>query len=150
MKIKTDVSGLSRIANGLKSDAKIRKEFSPHFKQMSSDYFGFSIAEAPNDKGQLAQSIELKFDGLLTSRIGTDNAKCPYAKFVYLGTKAHKISAKNKKSLRFSTGSNFVFRFSVNHPGTKPNPYLLNTYLKHEKELIETLENGAKIVIEGL
>ena len=150
MKITTDISGLDRIASGLRNSARIRKEFSPYFKQASSDLFAFSIAEAPNDKGQLAQSIELRFDGLLTSFIGTADSKCPYAKFVYMGTKAHKIGTKNKKSLRFYTGGSFVFRNNVNHPGTKPNPYLLKTYELHENETIDILELGAKNILEGI
>lgn len=40
------------------------------------------------------------------------------------GTVPHVIRARNAKALRFQMGGQTVFVRSVNHPGTKPDPYL--------------------------
>lgn len=152
MKISADISGLEKIAQGLKSSTYIRREVSPHFKQMSADLFAYAISEAPRDRGQLKDSIELKFQGLLTSTIGTDDAKCPYAKFVYMGTRDHDIRPVNKKSLAFfpSGSMDRIMRKGVHVRGIKPNPYLWRSYIYHEKELVSNLEQGFKEVLESL
>jgi len=46
-----------------------------------------------------------------------------YARYVIDGTKPHMIVATNARALRFETANGVVFRRSVQHPGTKPNPY---------------------------
>lgn len=50
-------------------------------------------------------------------------AAAPYAGFVEYGTKPHKIEAKGGM-LRFEVGGSIIFRRSVNHPGTKPRPFM--------------------------
>jgi hypothetical protein len=47
----------------------------------------------------------------------------PYAGYVIGGTAPHKIAARNAKALRWTDGSGLHFARSVNHPGTKPNPF---------------------------
>lgn len=51
------------------------------------------------------------------------------AKWHHDGTKPHVILPRKAKVLRFpkSKGSSvYIFAKKVNHPGTKPNPYLVN------------------------
>lgn len=40
------------------------------------------------------------------------------------GTKRHQILPDNGRVLRFNVGGRVVYARKVNHPGTKPNPYL--------------------------
>lgn len=40
------------------------------------------------------------------------------------GTRPHEIRARNARVLRFQVGGQTVLRTSVQHPGTKPDPYL--------------------------
>jgi hypothetical protein len=48
-----------------------------------------------------------------------------YATFVHQGTKAHPIRARRAQMLRFpGRAGEIVYRKSVNHPGTKPRPWL--------------------------
>lgn len=152
MKINAEIRGLEKIAQGLKNSTYIRREVSPHFKQMSADLFAFSISEAPRDRGQLKDSIELKFQGLLKSTIGTDDAKCPYAKFVYMGTRDHEFGPLNKKALAFFPKGSMdrIVRKGVHVRGIKPNPYLWRSYIYHERELVSNFEQGLKEVLESL
>lgn len=47
----------------------------------------------------------------------------PYATFVRDGTQAHEIRARSAKALKFEVGGVTIFRQSVQHPGTRPNPW---------------------------
>jgi len=61
-----------------------------------------------------------------------------YAVYVHEGTAPHTIKPKGKY-LRFKgSGGNYVFAKSVNHPGTKANPFLTATSKKLTQE--KTLE----------
>lgn len=53
-------------------------------------------------------------------------ANKPYAYFVHQGTHAHPIVAKNAQALHFNWPKmgGGVFFVSVNHPSTKPQPWL--------------------------
>jgi hypothetical protein len=92
---------------------------------------------APVDTGRLRASIRVErrsFFGLRQRwTVGSDVA---YAPMVNDGTKPHKIRPKRahtlrrgsrgvvKPALRFKIGGQVVYAKVVNHPGTKPNPFL--------------------------
>jgi hypothetical protein len=74
--------------------------------------------------GALRASIYKRHLGNFTGQyivIGSDKS---YAKDHHNGTRPHKILASPGGKLSFSAGGRRVFASSVNHPGTKPNPYL--------------------------
>ena len=78
--------------------------------------------EAPYKTGNLQRDIQV-FRGISKDTVEIGNSSiASYAAFVHNGTKPHKIRAKRKKALKTPFG---VFK-SVNHPGIKANPYLLN------------------------
>lgn len=56
-------------------------------------------------------------------RIGANKS---YAYFVHQGTSPHPIAAVNASALHFfwPKGGGYVFFASVNHPGTRPQPWL--------------------------
>lgn len=81
----------------------------------------------PVDEGRLRSSIRHNMGrdarGLF-GRVGTDVS---YARAVHDGTRPHVIVPRNVRLLRFPTtrrGSTFVFAKRVNHPGTRPRPFL--------------------------
>ena len=89
--------------------------------------------QAGYDTGLLVSSLDSIFyrdsDGDLGVRVGVNPAldEVGYALFHHEGTTPHPIAARRAKYLRFpdrQTGVGYVFRKSVYHPGTKPNPYL--------------------------
>ncbi len=53
-------------------------------------------------------------------------ADAPHALFIERGTKRHAIKAKNGRALKIPMGGGFLFRKSVQHPGTKPYRFLQN------------------------
>ncbi len=80
-------------------------------------------ARAPRKTGKLQGAV----------RVGRDDqgwyviADTEYASAVNRGTKPHEIRPKNASVLRFPTkGGRIVYARSVAHPGTAPNPFLLD------------------------
>lgn len=91
--------------------------------------------EAPEKSGELKSSIDIlsitdeeaivghKYNDKIVVNWG--NAKTIYPLFVHEGTSAHVIMPKTKKALHWK-GATHPAR-SVNHPGTKANPYFKRT-----------------------
>ncbi|RPE39746.1 hypothetical protein EDD90_2763 [Streptomyces sp. Ag109_O5-1] len=89
---------------------------------------GPAIAEdasryCPEDTGALKESIEYHLEGLklIVSATGGADGKT-YAAYVELGTKPHVIYPKDKQALFWKGAAHPVGM--VNHPGTKPRPFL--------------------------
>lgn len=80
---------------------------------------------APVDTGRLRSSIRMQPPRLFSLRpsvtVGSDVF---YAPFVNDGTRPHQIRPRRAQVLRFTVGGQVVFARVVNHPGTKPNPFL--------------------------
>lgn len=51
-------------------------------------------------------------------------SSAPYAKYVQDGTSAHRIEPRTGNTLHWSQNGESVFALSVNHPGTKANPFV--------------------------
>ena len=102
-----------------------------------------AIASAPVNKtvglgGQLKASI--------TDTVTKDNAtvgtNVEYAPYVEFGTRPHTITATGKG---LSDGTNF-FGKTVNHPGTKAQPFLLPSLTGNIKRIIEFFKDeGIKL-----
>ena len=60
----------------------------------------------------------------LSAEVGFRAADVPYGSYVHDGTQPHKIRPRDRKALRWATGQDFVFAKDVNHPGTRPDPFL--------------------------
>ena len=97
------------------------------------------VAEAkkrvPRQTGTLGRSIHV---ASASPTSVTVVAATNYAAYVELGTKAHEITPKARKALRWAasksgrrlsgtprTGADVVFATRVHHPGTRAKPYLV-------------------------
>ena len=81
---------------------------------------------APVDTGRLAQAIKedpITSDGPFRVTGGV-TSHAPYSAFVHQGTKPHVIRPRNASALKFQMDGRTVFAKSVNHPGTRPRPFL--------------------------
>lgn len=76
---------------------------------------------APRKTGYLASTIVKEFG----EGEASINVLAPYAMYVVEGTKPHIIRPVNASVLAFQGASGkMVFTRLVNHPGTKPNPWM--------------------------
>jgi HK97 gp10 family phage protein len=153
VKIDIDAKTLDSIAQRLKDKPLFQKAMSPVFHDAVMDYKALAFSDAPNKTGQLARSIATMFYGenRLNADVGILDRSCPYAKFVYFGTKdsPNPILPKVKKALFFqpSGGGGKIFRGSAKHKEQKANPFLLNTWNRNTPEFVKTLEDGLEDTI---
>lgn len=86
-------------------------------------------AAAPRGRGEnagrLAGSVRYRRrTGIMSVRMEFHAEDVPYAPFVIKGTKPHQITAKAARTLHWvNPGGADIFRRTVHHPGTKPNPF---------------------------
>jgi len=146
MRVNLDYSDLEVLAKRLGDGSEFRKEFSIEFKNLGRKFNASAIPFVPVQTGDLLRSVRY-VEKDLSFTLGVNEAKCPYAKFVYLGTKPHKIVPKNKKAL-FPVGKNFDQpRMSVNHPGTKANPFFLKAWNTHKDQFTKDLSKAITEII---
>lgn len=72
-------------------------------------------------EGIITAVDEAKLEGVLSVPLRRD---FPYPFYVHKGTKAHDISPRVKRSLRWPMGEEFRFAKKVRHPGTKKDEFL--------------------------
>jgi hypothetical protein len=100
---------------------------------------------APVDTGNLRRSIH----GEALSHVhGTVGTAVPYAVMVHEGTRAHVITPSSRKAL-FWPGARHPVR-RVNHPGTRPNPFLKRALAEKRSEIIATFRMMAPRVAARL
>lgn len=79
-------------------------------------------AETPVKSGRLRKSTASTVTMVAGGAEIVWKSDAPYTRFVIEGTKPHTITA-NGSALRFEVNGQVVYATSVNHPGTKPNPF---------------------------
>lgn len=90
-------------------------------------------ATAPVKSGRLKRSIKSTMKGS-TGQVSVGGPGVPYASPVIFGARPHIIRPKKKGGmLRFESGGRVVFARQVNHPGNKPNMFLVRA-LRAAKE----------------
>ena len=100
---------------------------------------GQAVALAPTDLGGLRKSITKQVDKN-NATIGTNLDYAPHVEF---GTRPHTITVRNASVL--TNGKSF-FGKTVNHPGTKAQPFLLPALLKNVKKIIGIFkQNGINL-----
>lgn len=94
----------------------------------------------PYKTGFLLMSFRFKV-GELSARWFPTAAYAPYVEF---GTRPHVITAKRKAAL-FWPGAKHPVR-SVNHPGTKPNPYMASIAENSTEDALKLFQQAQEII----
>ena len=92
-------------------------------KGIANDLADALVRAAPVDKGGLRKSINAVVQGK-----GIFISMVDYALHVEFGTAPHIITPKNKQALHWKSGGKDVFARLVHHPGTRPQPFIRNTF----------------------
>lgn len=79
---------------------------------------------APVDTGRLRSSIRSSQGTVGGNPSARIESNVDYAAMVHDGTRPHVIRPRRKRALRFQVGGRIVFATRVNHPGTRPRPFL--------------------------
>lgn len=115
-----------KLAEALKKSGKDSQATTHAVLIRSANYLLTEMqVRAPVDSGDLRRSLAVRVEGDRVI-IGPD---VPYAGFVEFGTKPHTIKPKaGKKVLTFKVDGQTVFARVVHHPGTKPNPFVEDSF----------------------
>lgn len=107
---------------------------------VANKVFNYQVNHAPVKSGKLRDGISIeKSPGY--RHIGPNYNLTPYATFVSEGTEPHVIEPKKPDGvLAFKVHGRMVFTKKVNHPGTKPNPYIEDSAKGFERDLENELQ----------
>lgn len=91
-------------------------------QRLGPDIAGDAKRYCPKRTGDLAESVEhhVEDGNLIVSATGSDEQS--YAYYVEMGTRPHVIRPNGKQALFWAGAAHPVKK--VNHPGTKPEPFL--------------------------
>ena len=101
-------------------------------KGIANDLRNALVRSCPVDTGALKNSItvEIENDELVINMFD-------YGEHVEYGTKPHIIRPKDAKALRFKKGTKVIYAKEVHHPGTRPQPFIRNTFHHKLPKIIE-------------
>lgn len=137
VEIRTSGPDLEQIAKRLAGPVRQR------FIEMLADITFDTMRElAPVRSGFMRDSIS-EFIGEGEARVGPT---APYALFVEYGTRPHTIYPVNASCLAFFAGGRMVFTAYVNHPGTKPQPFVRYAAEEAQRRAPEVWEQAFKEV----
>lgn len=101
-----------------------------------------------NQTGSLRRSIVSRVHSAAHGEISTD---IPYAGHVEFGTRPHTILPKKGRYLRFKARSGkMVFARKVNHPGSKPYPYMKPAFENNQGAIVKEYELLAQRIINSM
>lgn len=92
--------------------------------------------------GRLASSVEKAMTGNSSGVVFLNSAVAPHAASIHDGSRPHVILPKNKKVLRWASGGRFVRALVVHHPGTKPDPFLVNAGERRTPDIERRIQQG--------
>lgn len=114
--VTTDHAGLERLLHG---------DVDAYIERLARQVEGVARRNAPRKTGELAKSIHAYRAG---SAVWFIAAEAPYSLPVHEGTRPHTIRPKKPGGvLRFpGRGGMVVYTKKANHPGTAPQPFLVD------------------------
>ena len=105
---------------------------------------------APRQSGKLAESIEERVED--EGPRGVVAATARHAFIVHQGTESHPEVAKNSRALTIYGGNSGrpVFRKSMQHPGTKGQPFLTDAMEQSKAEIGQALQGNEKALKQAI
>ncbi|MCJ7767701.1 hypothetical protein MUP79_04875 [Candidatus Bathyarchaeota archaeon] len=137
VEIRTNGPDLEQVAKRLAGPVRQR------FIELLADVTFDTMRElAPVRSGFMRDSVS-EFIGEGEARVGPTD---PKALFVEYGTRPHVIYPVNASCLAFFAGGRMVFAAYVNHPGTKPRPFVRYAAEEAQRRAPEVWEQAFKEV----
>jgi hypothetical protein len=149
-----------------RADANMLRNKQAAVRVLGDRWVEIAKEEAPSRTGKFRQTIRYhvfaKNTGGKNAEVGfTTSSKQPLGKFIIEGTRPHRIYARKAKALYFffgkvgmytvvpksggfgthiSGGKLWIGKGYVDHPGTRPNPYVERAYLRWVPEMEKEIE----------
>jgi len=129
-----------------KAPQLVSKELEKTTKDAGKHILAAEKEEVPIKTGQLRRSITLDYKPISVSIYPT----VKYALPLHDGSKAHVITPKTKKVLRFKAGGKWVYARRVNHPGYKGNKFVERTVSRSESPINRLFDKALENIINLL
>lgn len=100
-----------------------------------------------NRTGNLRRSIDRRVESASRGRVFVGEE---YGKYVEFGTSAHTITPKGKKVLAFKVGGKLVFARKINHPGTRPYPFMQPAFVALGPLAVDEYAKIADIIVRTM
>lgn len=143
IKVKVDTHGLEKAF--AKKGAAVNGKINQLTSQITDSLQTWITDAAPRGKtGRLKASVKKQTFGS-RGLVFVSKAIAPHAFYVLEGTRPHKIVAKHKKALKIPGFG--VFK-SVQHPGTKANPFVDKGAAKAQGEIQQKINAFEKWLTE--
>ena len=129
--VKVQIRGLERLQKRLNEAG--RRRLADELRDATQESVLLVEAEAKRRVPQVTRALfrTIKGDvketsgGTFRGIVSAGGGGVLYARMVEEGTKPHVIVPRRKRALRWRSGKGFRFATSVQHPGTKPQPYMV-------------------------
>ncbi len=100
-----------------------------------------------NQTGNLRRSIQKQVTSPYRGIVYTDEK---YGEYVEFGTRPRTIYPKNGKFLAFKVNGKMVFARKVNHPGSKPYPFMRPAFENTKDDVEKIYTEMAQIIVKDL
>lgn len=139
---------LSRLAEALEESGQRAQVTTEQVIRDAAEYIlAEMMSRVPVSTGKLRNSLGIRQVGTAVI-IGPNLEKAPYAPYVEFDTKPHVIKAKNARMLRFKINGRTVYARQVNHPGTKGQRFVRDSFQAWVDSIGELVAQANISVIE--
>lgn len=142
------VTGLSeaiRLMDTARSS--LTAEMGKAMRESVRDLHRQAVREAPVNKQSGGGNLRQMIDSSSSATRGTVISRAKYSEYVHEGTRPHIIRPKRARVLANRRTGQFFGR-KVNHPGTRPNPYLKRALGKVKKKITENFNSAIKRLLK--
>lgn len=105
------------------------------------------VGSFKNQTGNLRRSIFREVQSAARGKIGVGEE---YGFYVETGSGPHTIVPRKKKLLRFRINGKWVFAKKVNHPGSKPYPFMQPAFENNIDKVVQEYAGIATAIVRGL
>lgn len=149
------ITGLAELQRALENAGKnmpkeLKDAMNKSTVKVKNDARKIKAGSFKNQTGNLRRSIFRNVTvtaGDLKGIVATDQK---YSKYVEFGTRPHTILPKRGKYLAFKGSTGIVFARKVNHPGSKPYPFMKPALEDNIKNITNFFDTAIKRIVMSL
>lgn len=143
--------GIKKLRAKLADAQGVRESIVPAFREAMEEALDAILPELPKGRsGDLRKATGVHYPQDLSAEISTDDQLAPHAKYVYGGTRAHRVNAVRAKALQWFKGGAAHYARSVLIPAMRPNPYLDKAWRKHEPVFVAKVQDAITTELNNL
>lgn len=141
-KLVSDVQGAGKELNGL-----LFQTMTKATTWVQEDAKRISPGSFKNQTGNLRRNIWRRVESAARGVIGVGEK---YGAYVEFGTKPHIITPKKARVLKFKSGGKTIFARKINHPGSRPYPFMEPAFKDNLNRITSEYTNVAAHIVNTM